>query len=250
MGTFLLLSGPSCIGKGVLVSSLRLLYPDLFGSFRKLVLYNDRAPRPVERDGVDYHFRTTGQIEALRDREDFKLCKVRDDLQAINLRELGQLLDAGDVFFEGNPAVVNALRDCPCPPATRVLRAFVSPLSRDELLFLRDPERHVDLPRLIADIMRRKLLRRTQKQKGLLSTADLANIEVRAGSAYGEMREACRFDYVIPNHDGEDSENWDAWHYPLGDARRATVAVAELLGGRTPACAEHWEEDLLPPAGA
>jgi hypothetical protein len=32
-----------------------------------------------------------------------------------------------------------------------------------------------------------------------------------------------------PNHDGEASENWDAFYYPLGDAREALLAFAALL---------------------
>jgi guanylate kinase len=37
------------------------------------------------------------------------------------------------------------------------------------------------------------------------------------------------FEWVIPCHDGEDSENWDAFYYPLADARKALRALAELL---------------------
>jgi guanylate kinase len=50
---------------------------------------------------------------------------------------------------------------------------------------------------------------------------------------------------VIPNHDGEDSDNWEAFYYPLGDARRALLTFADLLEGRVPACAEKWDPDLL-----
>ena len=82
--------------------------------------------------------------------------------------------------------------------------------------------------------MRRKLLRRTQRQKGILSLKDLENIETRAGSAYRELQTAPAFPYIIPNHDGEDSEHWDAFYYPIGDARKALHAFAALLAGETP----------------
>ena len=45
---------------------------------------------------------------------------------------------------------------------------------------------------------------------------DLENIEKRASSAYRELHEAHYFQHVIPNHDGEDSENWDAFYHPSG----------------------------------
>ena len=49
--------------------------------------------------------------------------------------------------------------------------------------------------------------------KSIPSLKDLENIERRAAGAYTELKEAWRFEYVIPNHDGEDSENWDAFYY-------------------------------------
>ncbi len=93
--------------------------------------------------------------------------------------------------------------------------------------------------------MRRKLLRRTQRQKGILSLKDLENIEKRAGSAFREVQYAPSFQYVIPNHDGEDSENWDAFYYPVGDARYALHAFAALLAGETPAHVEQWESAMF-----
>ena len=94
--------------------------------------------------------------------------------------------------------------------------------------------------------MRRKLLRRTKRQKINLSLKDLENIENRVASAIVELREGWKFDFVIPNHDGEDSEHWDAFYYPIGDARKALLAFAALLQGETPPGVEKWEKDLVP----
>ena len=98
----------------------------------------------------------------------------------------------------------------------------------------------------MTDVKRRKLLRRTRKQKSELSLKDLENIEVRAGSAFRELKMAHEFDAVLPNHDGEDSENWDAFYYPLGDARLSLGTFVALLEGKPAALAEKWEADLLP----
>ena len=129
---------------------------------------------------------------------------------------------------------------------TEYLSVFLSPLSRDEVLEFKTPGRNISLSELLTDMMRRKLLRRTTRQKGILSRQDLENIEVRAASAYGELKQAWRFTYVIANHDGEDSDNWDAFYYPLGDARKALLAFAELIGGKESALVEKWEQDLVP----
>lgn len=241
----MVLSGPSCAGKSPLVKALARLRPDLHGSLRGIVLHNTRAPRPGEKDGVDYHFRSRAAVEALRDDPRFVVLDVRGDLQALDLRALSARLRTGDALFEGNPFVGAALLGHPALAGFPRVTAFLAPLAREEILELRSRP-GADLRALVTDVMRRKLLRRTRKQKGELGLPDLENIEKRAGSAYGELGMAWRFGAVIPNHDGEDSENWDAFYWPLGDARRSLHAFIDLLEGRRPRAAERWAEDLLP----
>ena len=244
-GRLVVLAGPSCAGKSPLVKALDRLHPDLAGGLQPVVLFTSRAPRPGERDGEDYHFRARDQVESLRADPRYAVLDVRGDLQAIDLRDLRTLLGRGDALFEGNPFVGTALLEYPDLARVAKVSAFLSPVSREEILDLRTrPE--ADLRGLVTDVMRRKLLRRTRRQKGELSLRDLENIEKRCGSAYAELRMAWRYDRVIPNHDGEDSENWDAFYWPLGDARRALCAVVALLRGEEPAGVERWERDLLP----
>lgn len=245
MRRFIILSGPSCVGKGPLHAAFAKFYPEAAEGMAKLVLYNSRAPRPAEVDGRDYHFRRREEIESYRHKDSFIVLDVRGDLQAVDLGEVDRAISSGDLFYEGNPFVARRLQDA---FASRIdlLSVFLAPLSREEILYLRSPGRNVALADFVTDVMRRKLLRRTQRQKGILSLKDLENIERRAASAYRELREAPYFDHVLPNHDGEDSENWDAFYYPVGDARRALVGFADLLAGNVPGCAERWEPDLLP----
>ena len=241
-----ILSGPSCAGKSPLDKALGRFYPVLRHSLRKLVLYNSRAPRPGEVDGVDYHFRMRSQVEALRGDGRYAVLDVRGDLQALDFEELHSLLQDSNAFFEGNPFVGRALQTHPRLAGVERLSIFLSPLSREEVIYVKAPERNVSLSDLVTDLMRRKLLRRTRRQKLELSAKDLENIETRAGSAYRELKEACHFEYAIPNHDGEDSDNWEAFYYPLGDARKALMAFAALLENRIPPQVEKWEEDLIP----
>ena len=242
-GRLVVLSGPSCVGKSPLDKALCRLHPDLRNSLQGLVLYNSRSPRPGEQDGVDYYFRTEDQVNALAAQEQYVVMDVRGDIQALDLEELATLLGRGDVFFEGNPFVGEVLLGHPRLAAVNKLGIFMSPLSRNEIIGLK--ESGVSLPGLVTDVMRRKLLRRTRKQKGELSLKDLENIEKRAASAFEELKKAYQFEYVIPNHDGEDSENWDAFYYPLGDARIALSAFVDLLRGKEPGTVEKWEQDLL-----
>lgn len=245
-GRLVILSGPSCVGKTPLYKSLARFHPDLNSRLRKLVLFNSRSPRPGERDGVDYHFRTRAQIESLRADSRYALIEVRTDLQALDVEELESLLRQSDVLFEGSPYVGRALQMHPRLQHVNRLSVFVSPLSREEIVYLKAPERNVSLRELVTDIMRRRLLRRTRRQKQEMSAKDLEDIEARAGNAYREMQEAWHFEHVIPNHDGEDSDHWDAFYYLIGDARKTLTSFAALLEGSVPPGVEKWEEHLLP----
>lgn len=244
MHRLVILSGPSCVGKSPLEKALARLYPELHARLRKCVLFNSRAPRPGERDGVDYHFRPRPVVEKLASDPRFAVLDVRGDLQALDVEETARLLRETDVFFEGNPFVGRLLIEHPALASIPRLSVFLSPLSREEILELK--ARGVPLPEFVTDVMRRKLLRRTRKLKGELSLADLENIEKRAGSAYRELKDACAFEHVIPNHDGEDSDNWDAFYWPIGEARRALLTFVALLQGQPAPGVERWEADLLP----
>ena len=244
-GRLVILSGPSCVGKSPLFKALGKFYPDLHDQFHKLVLVNSRAPRPGERDGVDYHFRTRTQVDALRADDRYAILKVRSDLQALDVQQLEALLRRGDVFFEGNPFVGRALQTHPRLAGVKQLSIFISPLSKEEIAYLKAPERNLSLQEFLTDVMRRKLLRRTRRQKGELSAPDLEDIETRASNAYRELQEAWHFQYVIPNHDGEDSDNWEAFYYLIGDARQTLETFAALLKGSVPTGIEKWDDNLL-----
>jgi guanylate kinase len=246
MNRFIVLSGPSCIGKGPLCKALQKFYPDLASRFHRLVCYDSRAPRPGEQEEVDFYFRTRRFIEDLRENEDYLVIEYRGDMLAVNFVDMIKLLKEGDVFFEGNPVVGKALLDFCTNKGIVHLSIFLSPLSMDEIRYLQSPERHIDIEDFVTDVMRRKLLRRTQKQKTILSAKDLENIEIRASCAFSEMKLAYHFDYVIPNPDGEDSDNWDAFYYPIADARKTLLCLAAILQGESPSYCEKWPQKLLP----
>ena len=113
MNKLIILTGPSCIGKSPLDRALRRFYPGLRKKMQKLVLYNDRSPRPGEMEGEDYYFRKRQQIEAFRLDGNYIVMGVRGDLQALNLKELSVMLKKYNVFYEGNPYVAETLTTHP-----------------------------------------------------------------------------------------------------------------------------------------
>jgi guanylate kinase len=245
MGKLIILAGPSCVGKSPLDKALKRFHPDLRNAWTSLVLYNSRAPRPGEEDGRDYHFRSRSTIEDLKGENRYVVMDVRGDLQALDIDQLEEDLRSGDVFFEGNPFVGKVLVTHEKLQQVEKRSLFMSPLALEELRFLKQEAGEEALRSLVTDIMRRKLLRRTTKQKGILSLKDLENIETRAGSAFGELQMAPLFDWVIANHDGEDSEHWDTFYYPVGDARKAALAFVEIIRESSSEMAEQWPDDAF-----
>ena len=246
-GRLVILCGPSGVGKSPLSKALVKHHPELSKRIQKVVLFNSRPPRPGEIDGVDHHFRTRQQVETLRADRRYVVLEVRGDLHALDLQELQALLQRGDALYEGNPFVGRVLLTHPGLVDVKRLSIFLSPLSMEEISYLREPGINLSLEDLVTDLMRRKLLRRSRRQKGELSAKDLENIEARASSAYRELQEAFHFAYVIPNHDGEDSDDWEAFYYLIGDARKSLIALVALLEGVVPAGVEKWEKELLEP---
>lgn len=243
-GRLIIVAGPSCVGKSPLVKALHRLHPDLGRPLQPLVLYNDREPRPGEIDGEDYYFRSRTEIEDMRGNEERIVMDVRGDLQALDMQELSRSLQNNDVLFEGNSRIAEILlTDKRLNNVTRT-SLYVTPLSKREIETL--VSCNADVATVVTDIMRRKLLRRTRRQKGELSLQDLQEVERRAGCAYDELHLAPRCDCVVANHDGEDSENWDAFPVPIGNAGRTLRAFTQLLNNEPPDNAEQWDETLLP----
>ena len=246
MGNLVALAGPSCVGKSPLVKALAKFHPALAGTMQSLILYNSRDMRPGESDGIDYYFHSRKYIENLKEHDQFVVMKVRGDLQALDLQELSNLLSKGNVLFEGNPFIGKVLLTHPALSHVNRLSVFMSPLSKEEIFKYKAGDSDFSLHNRITDIMRQKLLKRTKKQKGKLTDKDLKDIEQRASSAFKELCDARLYAYVIPNHDGEDSENWETFPYPNGDARESLEIFVELLKGNTPHRVEHWPADLIP----
>jgi hypothetical protein len=50
----------------------------------------------------------------------------------------------------------------------------------------------------------------------------------------------------LPDHDGEDIENWEAFTTPSRQCTGGIARIRLFVGSMMPSGAEHWEKDLIP----
>jgi len=242
MNKLILLTGPSGVGKTPIFKALGTLYPALYNSITSLVLYNSRKPRPNEQEGKDYYFRDAKEIVEKAKEPHFFSFNVRGDTQGVDVAQLRSQLETSTVFYEGNPFVAKTLVTEPSLEDIPKVSVFVSPLSAEEITLF--AEHREDLEEVVTDIMRYKLLQRTQEHTGELSDSDVQKVENRARSAYSELQMAGEFDHVLVNHDGEESPHWQQFTYPIGDARLAVVTIAAVLRQQSAPALEQWDSKI------
>lgn len=123
-----MITGPSGVGKGTLISRLLEAVPGLELS----ISATTRAPRPGEVDGRDYHFLTPDQFDERIEREDFLEFATYSGNRYGTLRsEVRKRLDAGrsvvlEIEVQGASQVRAAMRESVqvfiAPPDPAVLR--------------------------------------------------------------------------------------------------------------------------------
>lgn len=165
----LVLAGPSGVGKGAIVRSLRTRVPTIWVS----VSCTTRSPRPGEVEGVDYHFVTPARFREMCDAGGFlEWFEVFGELKGTPRGPVEERLAAG----------VDVLLEIDVQGALRVKREFPEAV----LVFVKPPSP--------AELRRRLVGRGTE------SPADL---DARLAAAAEEEARAGEFDVVVVNDDLE-----------------------------------------------
>lgn len=160
------LSGPSGVGKDSALMRMR----ELGFPFHFVVTATDRAQRPGEINGVDYHFVTTKDFEQMIAEEELlEWARVYSDYKGIPKWDVRNALSSGkDVILRIDVQGVATLRKL-APTAVTI---FMAPSSLD-------------------DLRQRLQWRRTDSPN---------QIEQRLAKAEWEMEQIDLFDYVVINH--------------------------------------------------
>ncbi|ESW17610.1 hypothetical protein PHAVU_007G253800 [Phaseolus vulgaris] len=122
------ISGPSGVGKGTLISMLMKEFPSMFGFS---VSHTTRAPRGMEKDGVHYHFTEKNVMEKeIKDGKFLEFASVHENLYGTSVEGVELVSDAGkrcilDIDVQGARSVRAS--------ALEAMFIFICPPSMDEL---------------------------------------------------------------------------------------------------------------------
>jgi len=162
------ISGLSAVGKDVVVKGMR----ERGYMFNRVVTVTTRRPRPGEVDGVDYHFISEDEYQAMVERgELLENAEVYGKLYGVPERGIQEPLDRGQdvvlrIDVQGAATIKGKM-----PQAVLI---FLIPSSMEEL--------------------RRRLVGRGKDSP--------EEMERRLNTAREEMRYLRKFDYVVINRDG------------------------------------------------
>ncbi|MBN1542133.1 hypothetical protein JW992_08280 [candidate division KSB1 bacterium] len=223
----IILSGPSCAGKTPLLDALQRVYPHL--DFYRPILYSSRKPRPGERDGIHFHFRSPEEIQQLP-QERYLVGQVRHIWQALDLHELrsalqNQPLAIAEIYPTLAKTLVNRCSDW---LSLHIERIFVAPVTHEEIESLIEYMSFPSPHQAMAAVMAHKQVLRAMQQGKILSPDELDDIRQRASRAYDELEMAKDYDYILINHDTEDSPHW-RFTPPLGQAGETLARLYKIL---------------------
>ncbi|XP_057982142.1 guanylate kinase 2 [Malania oleifera] len=124
----IVISGPSGVGKGTLISKLMKEFPSMFGFS---VSHTTRAPREKETDGVHYHFTYKSVMEKeIKDGKFLEFASVHGNLYGTSIEAVEVVADAGkrcilDIDVQGARSVrassLEAIFIFICPPSIQEL---------------------------------------------------------------------------------------------------------------------------------
>ncbi len=166
-GQLSVVSGPSGVGKDSVLKRLFEMAPELTYS----VSYTTRAPRPGERDGIDYSFVSDPEFDRLvADDGLLEWANVHGHRSGTGRSRVEEALAAGkDVVLNVDVQGAASIREL----APDALLVFLAPPSMEELA----------------------------RRRAARGTEDAAGLERRASDAEIEMGYSDRYDVVVVNDD-------------------------------------------------
>jgi guanylate kinase len=249
----IILSGPSCVGKGPLIAALNTYYPDIVYKVIPIIKSKEsrpNGPRPDEQHQWDNpaYFRSNDDILKHTSNEEYLVGTCRGFPQALDLK---QIKDNAFplLFIEAHHTIGTQLKNKDYLKTVDVKTIFLSPLGKQEIIDLKQVG--VDTVHYLSQIMLHKLTVRARFQGKKINEALFADIIMRANEAPEEIRNASNYNYIIVNHDAEGNPNWHRSpegifeNPPEADAKRALISTVNIFLKGEDNNVEHWDSPLF-----
>jgi guanylate kinase len=244
-----ILSGPSCVGKGPLAAAVKKFKTEI--KYDEIPVIKSREsrggqPRPDDESKWKYedYWRSAEEIMDLKKNPRYLVGDCRGFPQAIDLEKVAQSQSAL-IFIEVYHTIGRQLVTSKYLAGVTVTSVFLSPIGISEIESLR--VHGICVTTEIKERMVRKQEKRAAFQGKELDPALRQDITARAEDAVDELRSAPDYNFVLVNDDGEGAENWKrdpegnfTDDYPTADAGRALESLADILHGERPDNAETW----------
>lgn len=248
-----ILSGPSCVGKGPLIAAVRRFYPQIDHTLIPTIKARESRggqPRPDEESiwNDPDHWRTEDELNNLRDDPRYLVGYCRDSPQAVDLERIRQA-PSRLVIVEVYHTIGMRLCSAAFLKGIEIVTVFITPMSAEEIVFLK--QCGISPAVTLRGLMVLKQYRRLLYHRREIDDEIIHDIEARARDAVAELRSAPDYTLVVVNHDGEGSPSWNRLptgrftSSPIGEAKRTLDAFVEVLKGETPASTEIWQPGII-----
>lgn len=235
----ILLSGPSCVGKGPLTAAVKYFRPEI--KFTKLSVIKSKQsrnhiPRPDENEVWENRdcWRTEDEIAALEKNGHYVVGKCFGFSQVVNLDLIVDFPEQ-TILMEMYYPIVPRLLAAERLKNIKIETVFVSPISDEEIKFIRSLG--MDADTAIKALMADKQFHRIAFHKRNIDPEYLQDVKKRIDDSVLEISASKNYKHIIVNRDGEGSPNWNRLadgtfiSEPVGDAKRAMDTLAKILLG-------------------
>lgn len=224
MSHIIFISGPSGMGKTKIKDKLENLEKVLNINFERVIITTSRSMRPGESQGNPWYFKSADDIEKLYKSDPQNYLKVeirRGEPQGLDTdTEIVKKLSKSNVLWcELHITWLDIIENWINIniPKVKITKVFFAPLSKKELIE-RSKKENLSWDKIIEAEMTKRLIAR--RDAGLDNISD-DKLKKRAFNAIEEYSSLDKYDCIIINHQGEESQEWgDKKEFPTGEASR------------------------------
>ena len=204
---FILISGPSGVGKGMIIDNLlKLSFPEFFPKedrYRKDV--KDLCIVPVYKSQIGGGGSAGASVYGKSNGKNVFEFDCRGIKQEINLDELDEAILHDTVLMESYHTTRDFLKNR-YNSNTNFQSVFISPLNLEELEELY--AKGIKLEDYLPDLMLDSLVKRAEREGKTFTRTLIKDLEKRAEDSVVEMKDARNYDFIIPNHCYESDSRW------------------------------------------